>query len=74
MENAHTKGPAECLAYFGVNEHTGLGSDQVKKNLDKYGYNGERAGYQGWGGRPPEGHTEKRKMCAFKLLHFYFLR
>lgn len=44
MENAHTKGPAECLAYFGVNEHIGLTPDQFKKNLDKYGYNGERAG------------------------------
>lgn len=49
MENAHTKGPAECLAYFGVNEKTGLSLDQFKKNLEKYGYNGERAGHQGWG-------------------------
>lgn len=48
MENAHTKGPAECLSYFGVNEKTGLSLDQFKKNLDKYGYNGERAGHQGW--------------------------
>ncbi|XP_023126264.2 ATPase sarcoplasmic/endoplasmic reticulum Ca2+ transporting 1, like isoform X2 [Amphiprion ocellaris] len=39
MENAHTKTPAECLAYFGVNENTGLSPDQFKKNLDKYGYN-----------------------------------
>lgn len=52
MENAHTKGPAECLAYFGVNEHVGLTPDQFKKNLDKYGYNGERAGLRdGWEGR-----------------------
>lgn len=50
MENAHTKVPAECLAYFGVSENTGLTPDQFKKNLDKYGYNGERAGHQGWGG------------------------
>lgn len=49
MENAHTKGPAECLAYFGVSEKTGLSPDQFKKNLEKYGYNGERAGHQGWG-------------------------
>lgn len=49
MENAHTKGPAECVAHFGVNENTGLSPDQFKKNLDKYGYNGERAGHQGWG-------------------------
>ncbi|CAG12661.1 unnamed protein product [Tetraodon nigroviridis] len=39
MENAHTKGPAECLAYFGVNEKTGLSPDQFKKNLEKYGFN-----------------------------------
>ncbi|XP_068161225.1 ATPase sarcoplasmic/endoplasmic reticulum Ca2+ transporting 1, like isoform X3 [Antennarius striatus] len=39
MENAHTKGPAECLAYFGVNEQTGLTTDQFKKNLEKHGYN-----------------------------------
>ncbi|XP_008299529.1 ATPase sarcoplasmic/endoplasmic reticulum Ca2+ transporting 1, like isoform X2 [Stegastes partitus] len=39
MENAHTKLPAECLAYFGVNENTGLSPDQFKKNLDKYGFN-----------------------------------
>ncbi|XP_028990645.1 ATPase sarcoplasmic/endoplasmic reticulum Ca2+ transporting 1, like isoform X2 [Betta splendens] len=39
MENAHTKAPAECLAYFGVNENTGLSPDQFKKNLDKYGFN-----------------------------------
>uniref|UniRef100_A0A674MEL5 Calcium-transporting ATPase n=1 Tax=Takifugu rubripes TaxID=31033 RepID=A0A674MEL5_TAKRU len=39
MENAHTKGPAECLAYFGVSEKTGLSPDQFKKNLEKYGYN-----------------------------------
>lgn len=44
MENSHTKSPAECLTYFGVNENTGLSPDQFKKNLDKYGYNGESAG------------------------------
>lgn len=44
MENAHAKTPAECLTYFGVNEVTGLTPDQFKKNLDKYGFNGERAG------------------------------
>lgn len=49
MENAHTKVPAECLAYFGVNEKTGLSPDQFKKNLDKYGFNGERAGASGVG-------------------------
>lgn len=44
MENAHTKAPAECLAYFGVNENTGLTPDQFKKNLAKHGYNGESVG------------------------------
>ncbi|XP_030629140.1 ATPase sarcoplasmic/endoplasmic reticulum Ca2+ transporting 1, like [Chanos chanos] len=39
MEDAHTKSPAECLAYFGVSETTGLSPDQVKKNLAKFGYN-----------------------------------
>ncbi|KAF6732045.1 Sarcoplasmic/endoplasmic reticulum calcium ATPase 1 [Oryzias melastigma] len=39
MENSHTKSPAECLTYFGVNENTGLTPDQFKKNLEKYGYN-----------------------------------
>ncbi|KAK5607158.1 Sarcoplasmic/endoplasmic reticulum calcium ATPase 1 [Crenichthys baileyi] len=39
MENSHTKTTAECLAYFGVNENVGLSPDQVKKNLDKYGFN-----------------------------------
>ncbi|KAM7370839.1 hypothetical protein PAMP_010354 [Pampus punctatissimus] len=41
MENAHTKTPAECLAYFGVNENSGLTPDQFKKNLDKFGHNGK---------------------------------
>ncbi|XDV44824.1 hypothetical protein PO909_013060 [Leuciscus waleckii] len=39
MEDAYAKTPAECLAYFAVNETTGLTPDQVKKNLDKFGYN-----------------------------------
>uniref|UniRef100_A0A673HBM2 Calcium-transporting ATPase n=1 Tax=Sinocyclocheilus rhinocerous TaxID=307959 RepID=A0A673HBM2_9TELE len=41
MEGAHSKAPAECLAYFTVSETTGLSPDQVKKNLAKYGYNGK---------------------------------
>lgn len=41
MEDAHMKAPADCLAYFSVNETTGLSPDQFKKNLAKYGYNGE---------------------------------
>uniref|UniRef100_A0A3P9C9M1 Calcium-transporting ATPase n=1 Tax=Maylandia zebra TaxID=106582 RepID=A0A3P9C9M1_9CICH len=39
MENAHAKTSVECLAYFSVNENTGLTPDQFKKNLDKYGFN-----------------------------------
>lgn len=41
MEDAHTKAPAEVLAFFGVNETTGLSPDQFKRNLEKFGYNGE---------------------------------
>lgn len=49
MENAHAKTPVECLAYFSVNENTGLSPDQFKKNLDKYGFNGESSGIgDGW--------------------------
>lgn len=66
MENAHTKGPAECLAYFGVNEKTGLSPDQFKKNLEKYGYNGERAGHQGWGW----GCHRAALWCSENLLAF----
>ncbi|KAG9468613.1 sarcoplasmic/endoplasmic reticulum calcium ATPase 1 isoform X1 [Eleutherodactylus coqui] len=39
MENAHMKTTEECLAYFGVNENTGLSPDVVKRNFDKYGPN-----------------------------------
>lgn len=41
MENSHAKESADVLAYFGVTEDTGLPPEQVKKNLEKYGYNGE---------------------------------
>ncbi|KAG2463928.1 AT2A1 ATPase, partial [Polypterus senegalus] len=41
MENGHTKTTEECLAYFGVNETTGLSPEQVKKNFAKYGPNGK---------------------------------
>lgn len=41
MENAHTKESVDVLSYFGVTEDTGLSPEQVKKNLSKYGYNGE---------------------------------
>ncbi|KAJ8414183.1 hypothetical protein AAFF_G00050530 [Aldrovandia affinis] len=39
MENSHMKTPPECLAYFGVNEVTGLTPDQFKKNQAKFGFN-----------------------------------
>ncbi|XP_069044434.1 sarcoplasmic/endoplasmic reticulum calcium ATPase 1 isoform X2 [Lepisosteus oculatus] len=39
MDNGHSKTTEECLAYFGVNENTGLSPEQVKKNLSKYGFN-----------------------------------
>ncbi|XP_077062026.1 ATPase sarcoplasmic/endoplasmic reticulum Ca2+ transporting 1, like [Siphateles boraxobius] len=39
MEDAYAKSTAECLAYFAVNETTGLSPDQFKKNLTKFGYN-----------------------------------
>lgn len=41
MENAHIKESPDVLSYFGVTEDTGLSPEQVKKNLDKYGFNGE---------------------------------
>lgn len=82
MENAHIKGPAECLAYFGVNENTGLTPDQFKKNLDKYGYNGERLGLQEWGGGPAERslatrpHKEKKDLsiCILNIPPSTFTR
>ena len=40
MENAHTKTFEEVSDYFGVEESTGLGDEQVKKSLEKYGPNG----------------------------------
>lgn len=43
MENAYAKETAEVLSYFGVTEDTGLSPDQVKKSLDKYGFNGEES-------------------------------
>lgn len=41
MENAHIKETGDVLSYFGVTEDTGLTPEQVKKNLSKYGFNGE---------------------------------
>ncbi|PKU28412.1 sarcoplasmic endoplasmic reticulum calcium atpase 2 isoform x2 [Limosa lapponica baueri] len=46
MENAHTKTVEEVLAYFGVNESTGLSLEQVKKLKEKWGSNeGEKGIY-----------------------------
>ncbi|XP_078393123.1 sarcoplasmic/endoplasmic reticulum calcium ATPase 1-like, partial [Cetorhinus maximus] len=39
MDNGHVKTTEECVAYFGVSEHTGLSPEQVKKSFDKYGPN-----------------------------------
>lgn len=51
MENAHIKESGDVLAHFGVTEDTGLSPEQVKKNLSKYGYNGEGQRGRGGGGR-----------------------
>ncbi|XP_043940121.1 sarcoplasmic/endoplasmic reticulum calcium ATPase 2-like [Protopterus annectens] len=39
MENAHTKTVEEVLSHFGVNETTGLSSEQVKRLKEKWGPN-----------------------------------
>ncbi|XP_064424252.1 sarcoplasmic/endoplasmic reticulum calcium ATPase 2 isoform X1 [Latimeria chalumnae] len=39
MENAHTKTVEEVLAYFNVNESTGLSLEQMKKQREKWGPN-----------------------------------
>lgn len=41
MEDAHTKSAPEVLKHFDVNENTGLTTEQVKANSEKYGPNGE---------------------------------
>ncbi|TSK72138.1 Sarcoplasmic/endoplasmic reticulum calcium ATPase 2 [Bagarius yarrelli] len=41
MENAHTKTVEEVYSYFSVNESTGLGLDQVKRQREKWGPNGK---------------------------------
>lgn len=41
MDNAHTKTVEEVYSFFSVNESTGLGLDQVKKQKERYGPNGE---------------------------------
>uniref|UniRef100_A0A4W5LIC2 Calcium-transporting ATPase n=1 Tax=Hucho hucho TaxID=62062 RepID=A0A4W5LIC2_9TELE len=39
MENAHTKTVEEVYSHFNVNESTGLGVDQVKRQREKWGPN-----------------------------------
>uniref|UniRef100_A0A8C8MLT6 Calcium-transporting ATPase n=1 Tax=Oncorhynchus tshawytscha TaxID=74940 RepID=A0A8C8MLT6_ONCTS len=41
MENAHTKTVEEVYSHFNVNESTGLGLDQVKRQREKWGPNGK---------------------------------
>uniref|UniRef100_A0A8C4THD6 Calcium-transporting ATPase n=1 Tax=Erpetoichthys calabaricus TaxID=27687 RepID=A0A8C4THD6_ERPCA len=41
MENPHTKSTSEVLDFFGVNENHGLSPEQVKRQLEKFGPNGE---------------------------------
>uniref|UniRef100_A0AAR2J8Y9 Calcium-transporting ATPase n=1 Tax=Pygocentrus nattereri TaxID=42514 RepID=A0AAR2J8Y9_PYGNA len=39
MDNAHTKTVEEVLGYFGVNESTGLSSEQLRKSRERWGPN-----------------------------------
>ena len=41
MEDGYMKTWQQCCDYFGVNVDRGLSSSEVKKNLEKYGPNGE---------------------------------
>uniref|UniRef100_A0A3B3T2T9 Calcium-transporting ATPase n=1 Tax=Paramormyrops kingsleyae TaxID=1676925 RepID=A0A3B3T2T9_9TELE len=41
MDNAHTKTVEEVLGYFGVNESTGLSSEQLRKARERWGPNGK---------------------------------
>lgn len=41
MEDAHTKTVDEVIKYFGADPERGLTIDQVNKNQEKYGPNGE---------------------------------
>lgn len=40
MDNAHIKSVEEVYSHFSVNESTGLGLDQVKRQKEKWGTNG----------------------------------
>lgn len=41
MEDGHAKTVDEVLNYFSVDPERGLSLDQVKRNQEKYGPNGE---------------------------------
>lgn len=41
MDDAHTKPVNEVLVYFQSDEASGLGDDQIKRNQEKYGPNGQ---------------------------------
>lgn len=41
MEDGHAKTVEEVLTYFGTDVERGLTPDQVKRNQEKYGLNGE---------------------------------
>lgn len=43
MEDAHVKTVEEIQNYFNVDPEKGLSPDQVKRNQEKYGLNGEYA-------------------------------
>ena len=40
MENAHAKTAEECLAYFNVDQETGLSDEQLARATEKFGPNG----------------------------------
>lgn len=41
MEDGHSKTVEEVVNYFNVEPDKGLSPDQVKRNQEKYGLNGE---------------------------------
>lgn len=41
MDNAHEKTVDEVLKYFSADQDKGLSPDQIKRNQEKYGPNGE---------------------------------
>ena len=45
--DAWTKTPEEVVNYYKSDETTGLSDDQIKRNLDKFGYNGKCWGFRG---------------------------